>query len=319
MSPCTPLGAPLYPPRSKWLAGDHGGGDRHDRGVPLGSPIKAPALVALGLRADPLLPGQTTPYSLIEPLERGDSGELIARLDAVLGEFGHVIVVNPTWFAPAARLRVEMAELILDRPRLAIHDTALPPLAAGVLASLAAAVAPELPSPGALVAALPQLERELLWFAWLRSVSGLDEPQPRLTQHASSYLPWTRFVVSSHPEPGVQRVPRGGARPAVPQLGPGYGLVYAPWSDDEGWVDDVLARALGLDARLLEPSPHAPVWWGTEQVVEAVVHPLDMAALGARLRAGLELRTCGWCDELVASAPCPFCGFAPRPQGSPAG
>jgi hypothetical protein len=290
-----------------------------DRRVPHGSPTKVPAIVALGLRADPLLSGQASPYSLIEPLERGDSGELIARLDAVLGEFGHVLVVNPTWFAPAARLRVEMADLILDRPRLAIHDTALPPLAAGVLASLAAAVAPQLPSPGALLAALPSLEQELLWFAWLRSVSGLDEPRPRLTQHASSYLPWTRFVASSHPEPGVQRVLRGGARLAVPQLGPGHGLVYAPWTDDEGWVDDVLAHALGLDARMLEPSPHAPSWWGTDQVVEAVVHPLDMPALGSRLAAGLELRTCGWCDELVASVPCPFCGFAPRAQTASAG
>jgi hypothetical protein len=291
----------------------------HDRGVPHGSPTKAPAIVALGLRADPLLAGQTPPYSLVEPLERGDSGDLIARLDAVLEEAGHAIVVNPTWFARAARLRMEMADLILDRPRLAIHDSALPPLAAGVLASLAAAVAPELPSPGALVAALPPLERELLWFAWLRSVSGLHEPRPRLTQHASSYMPWTRFVVSSHPEPGVQRLPRGGARLAVPQLGAGYGLVYAPWTDDEAWVDDVLARALGLDARMLEPSPHAPSWWGTEQVVEAVAHPVDMAALGSRLAAGLELRTCGWCEELVASVPCPFCGFSPRAQTASAG
>jgi hypothetical protein len=273
----------------------------------------------MGLRAGPLLSGQAAPYSLIDPLEREDSGELIVRLDAVLADYGHVIVVNPTWFAPAARLRVEMADLILDRPRLAIHDTALPPLAAGVLASLAAAVAPHLPSPGSLVAALPQLEVELPWFAWLRSVSGLEEPRPRLLQHAVSYLPWTRFVVSSHPEPGVQRVPRGGAQPAVPQLGPGHGLVYAAWTDDEGWVDDVLARAVGIDARMLEASPHAPSWWGTDQVVEAVVHPLDMRALGGRLAAGLELRTCGWCDELVASVPCPFCGFAPRAPTAPAG
>jgi hypothetical protein len=296
-----------------------GDGDRHDRGVPHGSQTTAPAIVALGLRADSLLPGQSPPYSLVEPLERGDSAELIARLDAVLEESGHVIVVDPTWFAPPARLRIEMADLILDRPRLAIYDTALPPLAAGVLASIAAAVAAHLPSPGALVAALPALERQLLWFGWLRSVSGLNEPRPRLTQHASSYLPWTRFVVSSHPEPAVQRVPRREAGLAVPPLGPGHALVYAAWTDDEAWVDDVLARAVGLDARMLEPSPHAPVWWGTEQIVEAVVHPLDMAGLGARLAAKLQLRPCAWCDELVASSPCPFCGFAARSQAAAAG
>ena len=284
-----------------------------------GPSTQAPAIVALGLRADPLFSGQAPPYSLIEPLERGDSAELVARLDAVLEESGHAIVLNPTWFAPAARLRMEMADLILDRPRLAIHDTGLPPLAAGVLASLADAVATRLPSPGALVGALPALERELLWFGWLRSVSGLDKPRPRLLQHASSYLPWTRFVVSSHPEPAVHRLPRGGAPLPVPPLGPGHALVYAPWTDDEGWVPEVLGRALGLDARMLEPSPHAPVWWGSEQVVEAVVHPLDMAALGARLAGGLELRTCGWCDELVASVPCPFCGFTPQPTVSPSG
>jgi hypothetical protein len=296
-----------------------GDADRHDRGVPHGPETTAPAIVALGLRADSLLPRQSPPYSLVEPLERGDSGELIARLDAVLEESGSVIVVDPTWFAPAARLRIEMADVILDRPRLAIYDTSLPPLAAGVMASIASAVAPHLPSPGALVAALPALERELLWFGWLGSVSGLNEPRPRLTQHASSYLPWTRFVVSSHPEPAVQRVPRREAPLAVPPLGPGHALVHAPWTDDEGWVDDVLARATGLDARLLEPSPHAPVWWGTEQVVEAVVHPLDMAGLGARLAGELRLRPCGWCDEVVGSSPCPFCGHAVRPQGAATG
>jgi hypothetical protein len=45
--------------------------------VPHGSSTKAPAIVALGVRADPLLSGQTPPYSLVEPLERADSGDLI--------------------------------------------------------------------------------------------------------------------------------------------------------------------------------------------------------------------------------------------------
>jgi hypothetical protein len=291
----------------------------HDRAVQQRPAIRAPGIVALGLRADPLIPGQAHVNSLIEPLERSDNSELVAQLAGLLRETGHAIAICPAWFAPAARLRLEMADVLLDRPRLAIHETALPPLAGGALASLAAAVAPLMPSPGGLVAALPLLEEELLWLGWLRSVSKLERPRPRLVQHAASYLPWSRFVAYSHPEPAVQRISRSEVRPSLPlELPPGeHALVYAPWTDGEGWVENVLSRALDLVPRIVEPSPHAPSWWDTDRVVEAVVHPADMGELGARLAARLELHGCRWCGELVASSPCPFCGSAGEPRSLP--
>jgi hypothetical protein len=85
----------------------------------------------------------------------------------------------------------------LNTGRLVSYGTKLPPLAGSALVSLASAVSPYIKAPGVLVAALPELERELLILAWLSSVTGLDYPSPSFAQHVASLSP--TFQVGEHP------------------------------------------------------------------------------------------------------------------------
>jgi hypothetical protein len=127
-----------------------------------------------------------------------------------------VLAIVPQWLKGDGLLRLQMVESALDDERLTIHETPLPPLAAAVLASLASAVAPHLPSRGVLVSLLPELEAELHVFTWLGSVSGLSVPAPTIGQHMASLSPGSSFGVSSYPEPSVHKLGRDGAGVPLP-------------------------------------------------------------------------------------------------------
>ncbi len=148
-----------------------------------------------------------------------------------------------------------------------------------MLAALASELPAKLGAAGLAHAALPALEAQLYRFAWLGSVKGLDEPSPRLIEHAASWWSWTQFAVSSWPAPAVRRLTDQDRGVPVPE--------------------------------------HGPTWWRTDRLVEAVAYPSDVAALAGRLAAGLEARRCRWCVEPIAAAPCPFCGASDHDAGSP--
>ena len=189
-----------------------------------------------------------------------------------------MIVVLPQWFPPEGALRLAMARSMLDTDRVAVHETALPPLAAAVLCSLASSLAPHVPSAGVLASLLPELEAELHVFTWLGSVSGLSAPAPSFGQHLASLGPNSAFGVSSWPEPSVHKLSAGEPGVPLPEIARPSRMVVAPRNGDAAWAKDTVNRALGgLPVAEVEATPNGPSWWGTSKVVESVVFPVDAA------------------------------------------
>ena len=90
--------------------------------------------------------------------------------------------------------------------RVAVHETALPPLAGAVLCSLASTLGLR-PSAGVLASLLGEIEAELHVFTWLGFVSGLSAPPPT---SASTSPRCARTAPSASP--------RGPSRPCTSSL-----------------------------------------------------------------------------------------------------
>jgi hypothetical protein len=271
-------------------------------------------LLVFGLRPERLLDTEGRIDAFLEPPGQEQVAILVEAVRSGLQAGGSVIAITPEWIGREAIARVAMVRSMLDTHRLALYETALPPLAATVLASLGSACAPHAPSTGVLASLLPELEAELHVFTWLASVTGLSTPAPSFGQHLASLTPGSAFAVSSWPEPAVHRLRGDGSGVPVPQLTRPSRLVVAPRVERADWVLDTINPALGgLEVRRVEPTPGGPDWWGTAKLVEAVAYPLDVRALVGELVARLDPWTCRWCRELVARSPCPLCGHRGRP------
>jgi hypothetical protein len=271
-------------------------------------------VLVFGLRPERLLDTEGRIDAFLEPPGQEQVGVLVEAVKSGLDEGGSVVAILPEWIGGEAIARVAMVRSMLDTHRLALYDTALPPLAATVLASLASACAPFAPSAGVLASLLPELEAQLHVFTWLGSVTGLSTPTPSFGQHVASLTPGSAFAVSSWPEPEVHRLKGAGADIPVPTLDRPSRLVVAPRADELDWILGTVNPALGnLEVRRVEPTPGGAEWWGTGKLVEAVVYPLDVQALVGQLVAALDPWTCRWCRELVARSPCPLCGHRGRP------
>lgn len=262
-----------------------------------------PALVALGLDAGRLVPGRVR--------ELGPAPGLDALVDA-LDQQRHVLAICPRWLGPPARLALETARAALDSTRVAIHATALPPLAATALVALAARVAEHAPAPGLLAGALPGLESELLVLAWLGSLARLETPAPTVAQHVMSLAPGTAYAVASWPRPAVHRLTKTSPGVPLPAIGwPLDVLIARAARGDERWAADHVVRPLRPRAVVeLDPSPAGPRFWGTDRLTEAVALPADPRAALRRALRGRRPRLCRWCGEAVAGSPCPFCGMS---------
>jgi hypothetical protein len=279
-----------------------------------GDHAKAAVVLVFGLRPERLLDTEGRIDAFLEPPGQEQVPVLVEAVKSGLDEGGSVVAIAPEWIGAEAIARVAMVRSMLDTHRLALYETALPPLAATVLASLASACAPYAPSTGVLASLLPELEAELHVFTWLASVTGLSTPAPSFGQHVASLTPGSAFAVSSWPEPAVHRLKGDRTAIPVPQLTRPSRLVVAPRTDHVDWITDTINPALGnLEIRRVEPTPGGPDWWGTAKLVEAVAHPLDVQALVGELVAALDPWTCRWCRELVARSPCPLCGHRGRP------
>jgi hypothetical protein len=284
-----------------------------DAAAQSGKETPAAVVLVFGLRPERLLDTEGRIDAFLEPPGQEQVGVLVEAVRSGLQEAGSVIAILPEWIGPDAIARVAMVRSMLDTHRVALHGTALPPLAATALASLASACAPHAPSTGVLASLLPELEAELHVFTWLASVTGLSRPAPSFGQHLTSLAPGSAFAVTSWPEPAVHRL-RGDGGVPVPELTRPARLALAPRSDRDGWVLDSVNRALGgLEVRRVEPTPGGPSYWGTAKLVEAVAYPLDAHALVGELVARLDPWTCRWCRELVGRSPCPLCGHRGRP------
>jgi hypothetical protein len=271
-------------------------------------------VLVFGLRPEKLLDSEGRIDAFLEPPGQEQVGVLVEAVRSGLQAGGSVIAILPEWIGQEAVARAAMVRSMLDTHRFALYETALPPLAATVLASLASACAPHAPSTGVLVSLLPELEGELHVFTWLGSVTGLSAPAPTFWQHLASLTPGSAFGVSSFPEPAVHRLHGDGPGVPVPQLTRPSRLVVAPNAERADWIVGAVNPALGgLEVRRVEPTPGGPSFWGTSKLVEAVAYPLDTRALVGELVAQLDPWTCRWCRELVARSPCPLCGHRGRP------
>jgi hypothetical protein len=275
--------------------------------------IQQPTILVIGLKPERLLDSEGRIDAFIESPTQEQAETLVEAVRSGADAGGHVLAIVPQWLKGDGLLRLQMVESALDDERLTIHETPLPPLAAAVLASLASAVAPHLPSRGVLVSLLGELEAELHVFTWLGSVSGLSVPAPTIGQHVASLSPGSSFGVSSYPEPSVHKLGRDGAGVPLPRIERPSRLAVSDHGGDMGWIHTVNAALGGLEVRTVEPTPNGPSWWGTGKLVESVAYPVDVSQLAAELAQAADPWTCRWCRELIARSPCPMCGHRGRP------
>jgi hypothetical protein len=272
-------------------------------------------ILAFGLKPERFVGSEARIDAVLEPPPADEADVLVKALTSGIEDGGTVIAVLPQWFPPEGKLRLDMARSMLDTDRVAVHETALPPLAGAVLCSLASALAPHVPSAGLLASLLPELEGELHVFTWLGSVSGLSAPAPTFGQHLASLGPNSAFGVSSWPEPSVHKLSSGEPGVPLPEITRPSRMVIAPRNGDASWAREVVNPALGgLPVAEVEATPGGPAWWGTSKVVESVVFPVDAEDLAADLMADLDAWGCRWCRELIARSPCPLCGHRGRPR-----
>jgi hypothetical protein len=272
-------------------------------------------IVVFGLKPERIVGAEGRIDAVPEPPTQEQAGLLVEALHSGIEAGGTVVAIVPEWFPPAALQRLEMARVLLDTERVAIHVTSLPPLAAAALASLASSLAPRLPSAGLLASLLDGLAGQLHTVTWLGSVSGLKRPTPSLGQHITSFSPGSAFGVSSYPEPAVHKLRNGELGVPLPTLTRPSRLVIAPRQGDEGWLTGPVNQGLGdLPVVRVDPTPQGPAYWSTSKVVEAVVCPADADALAHELMQAVDAWACRWCGELIARSPCPLCGHRARPR-----
>jgi hypothetical protein len=275
--------------------------------------VQQPTILVFGLKPERLIDSEGRIDAFPEPPSQEQGEVLVEAVRSGAEHGGHVVAIVPQWLKGDGLTRLEMVESALDDEGLTIHETPLPPLAATVLASLASAVAPHVPSTGVLVSLLPDLEAELHVFTWLGSVSGLSVPAPSLSQHLASLTPGSAFGVSSYPEPSVHRLGRDGPGVPLPRIERPSRLAVSDHGGDVGWVATVNQALGGLPTRPVDPTPNGPSWWGTGKLVESVAYPVDVPALAQDLVNAADPWTCRWCRELIARSPCPMCGHRGRP------
>src|SRR6202042_3465808 len=127
------------------------------------------------------------------PPGQDDLRDLFDAIAGPLRAGNAVIVIVGDWLSEEGLRGVRTVRSLLQTDRVAVHVTELPPLAASVLAALAAALAPAAPSVGALAGALDAVAAELFVLAWTRSGAGLQHPPVSLMDHARSLHPGPAF------------------------------------------------------------------------------------------------------------------------------
>lgn len=256
------------------------------------------------------------PEPLADPL-----AELADLVAPRIEEGATIVAIVPDWAAEPAHARLLEVRSALDTTRLVVHRTALPPLAAGALATVVAELAgdPRVTA-STLVHRLPEVETRAVAVGWLGSVAGLRHPAPRLRQHLWSLWPRSAFVAVVDEEPRVLTL--GGKED---------GTLPLPRDADGPWR---VAMAIGRgDIALVERSlathvPNARVvrvpltavsreWWGTDTLMELAFCPGDLDAMAGRWAARPLSTRCGWCDKLIGGPTCPFCGLH-QPDLTPA-
>lgn len=262
------------------------------------------SVVAVGIDP-PLLAGHA-----LEPLTLPIDAPRDALEDLAIELRADAVAILPAARLEPALRRLHVLQSALDgRCRIACCQTELSPLAAGVLAGLAASVAPYTPSAALLADALPALEQELLVAAVLPRVLRLRNPRPRLGARLRSLLPGARFLVSPEPEPIVAPVHWRHKPPILLEdAGEEIAVVHAGRVRGVGAPAQLLGEVFGGAAVAeVQAPPGLAGRWRTAQAIEAVAYPTDVEAMARRVFA-LPATTCPWCGEPHAALPCALCG-----------
>ena len=94
---------------------------------------QVPVILAFGLKPERFVGQEGRIDAVLEPPAAEKADVLVQALASGIEASGDVIAVLPQWFPPEGALRLGMARSMLDTDRVAVHETALPPLAGAVL------------------------------------------------------------------------------------------------------------------------------------------------------------------------------------------
>ncbi len=259
-------------------------GDQTQASTDVRAGTRQPTILVIGLKPERLLDSEGRIDAFLEPPTQEQGETLIEAVRSGAQAGGHVVAIVPQWLKGDGLLRLQMVQSALDDEGLTIHETPLPPLAAAVLASLASAVAPHLPSVGVLVSLLGELEAG----AARLHVAG-QRQRPERARRPRSASTWPRSVPAARsaspriPSPPCTSCGRDGAAGIpLPRIERPTRLAVSDHGGDAGWVQTVNAALGGLDVRTVEPTPNGPSWWGTGKLVESVAYPVDVQRLASR-------------------------------------
>ncbi|WP_309061943.1 hypothetical protein [Streptomyces sp.] len=267
--------------------------------------------------ADMALPPQderTLPAVVLRDVETRPLEQVLADLQMLTEQHGHVIVVCSQAAPAAVRRRLHTLRSLLESDRIALFHPDLPPLGLAVLARQLRQLASCDLAPGVLASAGRLLIHYIHAGALLGSVARLDRVPVNLKQHAKSWMPGSQFAVLAHPQPQLVRL-----GPEAALDGPEFGtwMLVAKGQLQSDWVTGALAPSWKVQGLRETPLPaESPGWWGTGKLIEFCTYLPDLSVL-YQLVTSVRRTTCHWCGIDLIGDRCVFCSATPPGQEDP--
>ncbi|MFV0133927.1 hypothetical protein ACLGIH_11925 [Streptomyces sp. HMX87] len=258
----------------------------------------------------PPLDERTMPAVVLQDVDRRPLAQVLAEVQALVDQHGHLIVVCSQAAPPGVERRLYTVRSLLESDRIALFRPSLPPLAVAVLARQLRQLASCDLGPGVLASAGRLLTHYVHAGGLLGSVARLDRVPVGLKSHAKSWMPGSQFGVLAHPEPQLVRM---GPEAALP--GPEFGtwMLVAKGQLQSDWVTGTLAPSWNVTGLRESPLPaESARWWGTGKLVEFCSFLPDLSVL-YQLVASVRQNSCHWCGIAVIGDRCVFCSATPPP------
>lgn len=235
-----------------------------------------------------------------------DIAALIDQLRPAPARGEPVLVVVPADDGPTARRTLSMARAAAPGAHAVVHETHLPPVARRHLVDTLASLSPRLTA-GELLIACELVERDVVAGALLHSVTKLGTPAPTMGQHMRSWLPSSRFVVQTHPEPRVALLDlQSPGTLGLPETRVGWRMVCTPVDPSDEIAVLLLAQQLtGTAAEEVSPPDGSGDRWKSA-FCEFAAFPADITTLVQRAVA--DARPCRACGAALVWPQCRVCG-----------
>ncbi|MEU4980488.1 hypothetical protein [Streptomyces sp. NPDC021969] len=271
---------------------------------------RVPTAIAV-TSADLALPPQderTLPAAVLQDVDRRPLEHVLAELQTLVDQHGHVIVVCSEAVPASVERRLHTVRALLETDRIALFRPPLPPLGIAVLARQLRQLASCDLSPGVLASAGRLLTHYIHAGALLGSVARLDHVPVGLKAHARSWVPGSQFGVVAHPVPQLVKV-----GPEAALAGPEFGtwLLVAKGQHPSDWVTGTLAPSWHVQGLRETALPaESAAWWGTGRLTEFCAYLPDLSVL-YQLVTSVRRSTCHWCGIDVIGDRCVFCSATP--------